>query len=130
MPHVDLTASPTVKTVYSFKENALSATVSWELNLCYTDLSVRSVELSLGTITTDGQIDWYLIGDGKVFKPIPGSSWKSDDLCGAKKLTLTAVMIGGKQPRLLTADTNTDEGTALRMEVKLQGGLTPASGKT
>lgn len=98
------------------------ASISWEINLLGTSLSVRSIEMYIGNpVTSDGHVDWYLGAGGRMIRPIPGSTWKSADVYGAKKITLTASMTGGTKPRLMTADMNVAEGTTLNMEVKLQG---------
>ena len=54
-------------------------------------------------------------------------TWKSDKICGAKKIMLTAVMSGGKasprsNTRIMTGDlTKPEDGVKLRMIVKLTG---------
>ena len=85
-------------------------------------MSARSVETSICSPSiSDGEVDWYLVADGQVLTPTPNQSWKSDEVSGAKKITLTAVIVGGKQPCLMISDMNVDEGTVLKLEVKLQG---------
>ena len=103
--------------------------ISWELSLEHTDLYVQSIELYItSNMTGMGNIIWELIGDDNRVKPTPGSTWKTGELSGSKHIALTAIMSDRKKlssnqsTQLLPAvRSNADEGTTLRMEVKLQG---------
>ena len=99
--------------------------ISWELSLEDTDLHVQSIELYVGSnMIGRGNINWELHGDDNTVKPTPGSTWRTGDLAGSKHIFLTAMMSGRKKQtmQLLPAvRSNADEGTTLRIEVKLQG---------
>ena len=102
--------------------------IGWELSLQDTDLSVNSVALDVRSCATDGSdIHWSLHGDGKCLLPTPNTTWKTGDLAGSKRLVLRAVMAtfensSPHSTQLLSAlRDNDDEGTTMRIEVKLQG---------
>ena len=103
--------------------------ISWELSLEDTDLSVQSIELYMSSkMTLRGNINWELHGDDSSVKPTPGTTWKTGELAGSKHIALTAMMSDRKKhssnqsTQLLPAvRSNADEGTTLRIEVKLQG---------
>ena len=108
-------------------DGSMFGTIGWELNLQDTDLAVNSVELDVISCVTDGgNITWCLHGDDKSVCPTPNTTWKTGKLAGSKRLVLSAMMSsfkGCKSTQLLPArKDNADEGTTLRMEVKLQGG--------
>ena len=100
--------------------------IGWEINLQDTDLSVNTVALYISSYATGtGDIQWSLHGDDNSVKPILGSTWKTGDLVGSKRLVLTAVISSFKDSRstrlLPACRDNADEGTTMRIEVKLQG---------
>ena len=107
-------------------DGSMFGTIAWELSLKDTDLCVHSIELYVSsTVMGMGKIHWDLHGDDNSVNLTPGSTWKTYDLAGSKRLVLTAVMSSFKDCRstqLLPArKDNADEGTTLRMEVKLKG---------
>ena len=97
----------------------------WELDLQYSGMMVKSVEVELNTYTTNGY-QGYLVGDNDLSHDVPlGSTWKSEAFCGSKMITLMAQTIGRKEAILMRAKVADDgNGTKLRMVVKLQGKLT------
>ena len=101
------------------------------LSLEDTDLSVQSIELYMTSkMTGTGNIYWELYGDDNSVKPNPGSTSRTGDLAGSKHIALTAIMSDKKKDssnqstQLLSAlRDNADDGTTLRIEVKLQGNV-------
>ena len=86
---------------------------------------VKSVEVELNTYTTNG-FKSFLAGDNDLFHDVPlGSMWKSEAFCGSKMITLMAQTIGRKEAILMRAKVaDAENGTKLRMVVKLEGKLT------
>ncbi len=71
--------------------------MTWEVDLRGTDLCVKSIELDVGSKTfEDGRVVWQLCGGATCLLPLSGSTLRSEALVGAKKVTLTATLSGGR----------------------------------
>lgn len=109
-------------------EGSSKSSISWELNLDESELTVKSIELDVNSTTFEnGRVVWQLCGGNACLLPSPGSTMKSEGLAGSKKVTLTAMLSGGKgnlawqHTQLMRAKKDKpEEGTKLRIVVKLQ----------
>ena len=89
---------------------------------------MKSIELDVSSTTFEGgRVVWQLCGGSACLLPSPGQTMKSEGLAGAKKVTLTATLSGGKgdvawqhTQLMRTHKDKAGEGKRLRMVVKLQ----------
>ena len=81
---------------------------------------MRSVEVELKSQMLDGSHSLIFDGHGS-FQHVPlGSTWKSDAMGGSKSITLMAQTFS--MGELMSAKlSDSDDGTKLRMVVKLEG---------
>lgn len=117
------------KMVYlSRKDNTGTGMISWTISLEGTDLTVQSVELDVASTTFHGaKVIWQLWGGGSVsLLPTPGTTLKTEQLCGSKSIKLQALLSGGQGNEawqhtqlFRTSMTNQDE-SQLRLVVKLK----------
>jgi len=115
----------TVNKLFSIAAGSSKASISWELDLEESDFSVRSIELEVNSQTYEnGRVLWTVCGGNACLLPTPGNVLDSDGLAGAKKVTLTATMSGGKgdvawQHTQLFRARNEDDRPQMRLVVKL-----------
>ena len=109
----------------SLPEGSMIGLICWELDLQDSGMVVKSVEVEANNHTING-FKGYLVGNNDLFHDVPlGSTWKSEAFCGSKRMTLMAQTIGFKEAILMRAKVaDAENGTKLRMVVKLQGKLT------
>ena len=99
--------------------------ICWELDLQDSGMMVKSVEVESNNHAPN-RYQGYIIGDDDLSHDVPlGSAWKSEAFCGSKRITLMAQTFGCKEAILMRAKVaDAENGTKLRMVVKLQGKLT------
>ena len=95
--------------------------ISWELNLQDTTLTIRSVEVEIELNSHLCESRCFIVGDHGLFQDVYlGSSWNSDTMGGSKRISLMAHTFSGGKSTLMRAKA-ADKGIVLRMVVKLQG---------
>jgi len=92
-------------------EGSSKSSISWELNLDDSELTVKSIELDVNSTTFEsGRVVWQLCGGNACLLPSPGSTMKRGK--GDLAWQHTQLMRAKKD--------KPEEGTKLRIVVKLQ----------
>ncbi|CAB4063552.1 E3.5.1.52 [Lepeophtheirus salmonis] len=79
------------------KERLETGKLSWDIDLSETNLSVKCIELKIESKTYEnGRVLWQLCGNNVCLIPSSSTTLNSEALAGAKKVSLTASLSGGK----------------------------------
>uniref|UniRef100_A0A0K2T0P7 Peptide-N(4)-(N-acetyl-beta-glucosaminyl)asparagine amidase n=2 Tax=Lepeophtheirus salmonis TaxID=72036 RepID=A0A0K2T0P7_LEPSM len=109
------------------KERLETGKLSWDIDLSETNLSVKCIELKIESKTYEnGRVLWQLCGNNVCLIPSSSTTLNSEALAGAKKVSLTASLSGGKgdvawqHAQLFRASTKFSEGLALKLKILMQ----------